>query len=109
MMEYIVMCQFKIEESSFICLFSRSPLALTWSILLTIVWLYFLETPDPHLIPHYTLGVIMFAVSSCIEVLAEPLFVTGQAFMFIRLKVNSTYMYYLLYLLFILSIVLFLF
>ncbi|XP_025107124.1 protein RFT1 homolog [Pomacea canaliculata] len=64
-----------------------SPLALTWSILLTIVWLYFLETPDPHLIPHYTLGVIMFAVSSCIEVLAEPLFVTGQAFMFIRLKV----------------------
>nr|KAG5691675.1 hypothetical protein BaRGS_014130 [Batillaria attramentaria] len=67
----------------------RAPLAVVWSLLLSSVWLYLLETPDPALVPYYSVGVVTFAVSSCIEVLAEPLFVTGQAFLFVKLKVLS--------------------
>ncbi|KAK7476317.1 hypothetical protein BaRGS_00032435 [Batillaria attramentaria] len=66
-----------------------APLAVVWSLLLSSVWLYLLETPDPALVPYYSVGVVTFAVSSCIEVLAEPLFVTGQAFLFVKLKVLS--------------------
>ena len=56
--------------------------------LLSGVWLYLLENPDPSVVAHYGVGVVAFAVSACLEVLVEPLFATGQAFLFIRLKVS---------------------
>ncbi|KAK7101753.1 man(5)GlcNAc(2)-PP-dolichol translocation protein RFT1-like [Littorina saxatilis] len=65
------------------------PLGVLISTLLSMVWLYLLETPDPSIVASYGVGVVAFAVSGCLEILAEPLFVTGQAFLFIKLKVLS--------------------
>ena len=64
------------------------PLGVLISVLLGGVWVYLLENPDPSVVAHYSVGVVAFAVSACLEVLVEPLFVTGQAFLFIRLKVS---------------------
>ena len=66
------------------------PLGVLISVLLSGVWLYMLESPDPRVIGHYSVGVLAFAVSACIEVLVEPLFVTGQVYLFIKLKVSDT-------------------
>ncbi|XP_005103879.1 protein RFT1 homolog [Aplysia californica] len=60
------------------------PLAGLCCSLLTFVWLHLLDNPAD---AHYSTGVICFAVSTVIEVLAEPLFVVGQAFLFVKLKV----------------------
>ncbi|BFZ00062.1 hypothetical protein BsWGS_03101 [Bradybaena similaris] len=75
------------------------PLAILCSGCLGMVWLYVLENPSTVTsvplenlsimtsVPGYTVGVFCFALSTIIEVLAEPLFVVGQAFLFVRLKV----------------------
>ncbi|KAL8575487.1 hypothetical protein ACOMHN_013038 [Nucella lapillus] len=63
------------------------PIGVGISLALSVVWLYLLERPDVALVGHYGVGVVAFAVSACVEVIAEPLYVTGQAFFFIRLKV----------------------
>lgn len=70
--------------------FLRFPLGVLISTLLSMVWLYLLETPDPSIVASYGVGVVAFAVSGCLEILAEPLFVTGQAFLFIKLKVSES-------------------
>ncbi|CAG5118777.1 unnamed protein product [Candidula unifasciata] len=64
------------------------PLAILFSGCLGMVWLYVLENPSTTTsVSGYTFGVVCFALSTIIEVLAEPLFVVGQAFLFVRLKV----------------------
>ncbi|KAM3877563.1 man(5)GlcNAc(2)-PP-dolichol translocation protein RFT1 [Diretmus argenteus] len=63
------------------------PLGVVWSSLLVCVWLWLLEIPDPHTIPHYGPAVGMFALAALQELLAEPLWVLAQAHMFVRLKV----------------------
>ena len=63
---------------------SSTPLSILCATALTLVWLNLLEQPPD---PNYTLGVLCFAVASIIEVLAEPLYVVGQAFLFVKLKV----------------------
>lgn len=51
------------------------------------MWLWLLEVPDPHSVPHYSSAVVLFALSGVQELLAEPLWVLAQAHMFVRLKV----------------------
>uniref|UniRef100_H3ASJ3 Protein RFT1 homolog n=1 Tax=Latimeria chalumnae TaxID=7897 RepID=H3ASJ3_LATCH len=65
----------------------RVPLGAAWSLLLGWVWLRLLEVPDPALIPHYEVGVVLFGLSAVVELLAEPLWVLAQANMFVRIKV----------------------
>ena len=48
------------------------------------MWIHLLDSPPD---PHYKLGVLCFAVAAVIEVLAEPLYVVGQSFLFVKLKV----------------------
>lgn len=63
------------------------PLGVLWASLLVCVWLWFLEVPDVHTIPHYGPAVVLFALAGVQELLAEPLWVLAQAHMFVRLKV----------------------
>lgn len=60
---------------------------MIWAALLVWVWLWLLEVPDPHGVPHYGSAVVLFALSGVQELLAEPLWVLAQAHMFVRLKV----------------------
>ena len=60
------------------------PLASLCASALGLVWIYLLDQPVD---PYYISGVVCFAVATIIEVLAEPLFVVGQAFLFVKLKV----------------------
>lgn len=63
------------------------PLGIITAAVLGFVWSTQLETPDPNVIPHYHLAVLFFASSAVLELLAEPLWVLGQSFLFVRLKV----------------------
>ncbi|XP_028302882.1 protein RFT1 homolog [Gouania willdenowi] len=63
------------------------PLGVLWAALLVCVWLWLLEIPNVHTIPHYGPAVVLFALSGVQELLAEPLWVLAQAHMLVRLKV----------------------
>ncbi|XP_074490144.1 man(5)GlcNAc(2)-PP-dolichol translocation protein RFT1 [Sebastes fasciatus] len=63
------------------------PLGVLWATLLTCVWLWLLEVPDPQTVPYYGPAVVLFALSGVQELLAEPLWVLAQAHMFVRVKV----------------------
>ncbi|GAB1608069.1 protein RFT1 homolog isoform X1 [Argonauta hians] len=63
------------------------PCAALTSAVLGAVWLYLLQSPDPDTVPYYSVGVVAYAASTVIEVLAQPLWVVTQAFMFLKLKV----------------------
>ncbi|KAB0364571.1 hypothetical protein FD754_008727 [Muntiacus muntjak] len=63
------------------------PLGVFWSLFLGWVWLQLLEVPDPHVVPHYGTGVVVFGFSAVVELLGEPFWVLAQAHMFVRLKV----------------------
>lgn len=47
-----------------------------------------LEVPDPHVVPHYGTGVVVFGFSAVVELLGEPFWVLAQAHMFVKLKVS---------------------
>lgn len=64
------------------------PLGIISGAVFGFVWSTQLETPDPEVIPHYHLAVLIFATSAVLELLAEPLWVLGQAFLFVKLKVS---------------------
>ncbi|XP_014779942.1 protein RFT1 homolog [Octopus bimaculoides] len=63
------------------------PCAAIASTVLGAIWLHLLQRPDPLIVPHYSIGVFAFAASTVIEVIAQPLWVITQAFMFVKLKV----------------------
>ncbi|XP_069418575.1 man(5)GlcNAc(2)-PP-dolichol translocation protein RFT1 isoform X2 [Ovis canadensis] len=63
------------------------PLGVFWSLFLGWVWLQLLEVPDPHVVPHYGTGVVVFGFSAVVELLGEPFWVLAQAHMFVKLKV----------------------
>ncbi|CAL1538909.1 unnamed protein product [Lymnaea stagnalis] len=64
------------------------PIATVWCGILGYIWLYILENPSKTSnVSGYSFGVFSFALSTIIEVLAEPLFVVGQAHLFVKLKV----------------------
>ncbi|XP_077984686.1 man(5)GlcNAc(2)-PP-dolichol translocation protein RFT1-like isoform X3 [Glandiceps talaboti] len=62
-------------------------LGLLCGLALAYFWLTVLEIPNPDSIPNYSIGVITFTVSAILELLAEPLFVVGQALLFVKLRV----------------------
>lgn len=55
--------------------------------IMSFVWLFVLERPDPLVASGYTLGVHCVVISVVIEVLAEPLYVISQAFHYIKFKI----------------------
>ncbi|XP_060078997.1 protein RFT1 homolog [Ylistrum balloti] len=57
--------------------------------ILSIVWLFALTPPDPEDIPYYGWGVVSFALSTIIAVLARPHYIVGQAHLFVKLRVLS--------------------
>ena len=57
------------------------------SIVLSVVWMFYLGQPPLHLVHHYRICTLAFATSTLIELSAEPLRLFGQSFSFIRLKV----------------------
>uniref|UniRef100_A0A8C9SYL4 Protein RFT1 homolog n=1 Tax=Scleropages formosus TaxID=113540 RepID=A0A8C9SYL4_SCLFO len=63
------------------------PLGSLWAFALGSVWLWLLEAPDSHSVPHYAPAVGLFGLAALQELLAEPLWVLAQAHMFVRLKV----------------------
>ena len=63
------------------------PLGVLTALLLSHVWLNHVEQPDPNKITNYPLAVFVFATSACIELLSEQLWVIGQVFLFLKLKV----------------------
>uniref|UniRef100_A0A8C9W411 Protein RFT1 homolog n=1 Tax=Scleropages formosus TaxID=113540 RepID=A0A8C9W411_SCLFO len=65
----------------------RLPLGSLWAFALGSVWLWLLEAPDSHSVPHYAPAVGLFGLAALQELLAEPLWVLAQAHMFVRLKV----------------------
>ncbi|XP_070558753.1 man(5)GlcNAc(2)-PP-dolichol translocation protein RFT1-like isoform X2 [Ptychodera flava] len=62
-------------------------LGIVCGLALAYFWLRLLERPDPERVPNYSVGVIVFTLSAVLELLAEPLYVIGQALLFIKLKV----------------------
>ncbi|XP_033104445.1 protein RFT1 homolog [Anneissia japonica] len=63
------------------------PLGFFCSTVLGFIWMFVLERPDDALLPHYDTGVLVFGLSAFLELLVEPLWVLGQAMLFVRLKV----------------------
>ncbi|KAK3103347.1 hypothetical protein FSP39_018642 [Pinctada imbricata] len=65
------------------------PVSCLVSGVLSTVWIFFLEAPDPHEIPHYYLGVVSYAASTIITCIARPHFIVGQAFLWVKLRVSA--------------------
>ncbi|XP_071784262.1 man(5)GlcNAc(2)-PP-dolichol translocation protein RFT1-like [Asterias amurensis] len=63
------------------------PLAVFCSIPLIYIWMSVLEQPDPGVIANYSFSVFIFALSTWIELSAQPLLVLAQATLFVKLKV----------------------
>ncbi|XP_011802685.1 PREDICTED: protein RFT1 homolog isoform X2 [Colobus angolensis palliatus] len=74
-------------SQTFNLLWLTVPLGVFWSLFLGWVWLQLLEVPDPHVVPHYATGVVLFGLSAVVELLGEPFWVLAQAHMFVKLKV----------------------
>jgi len=63
------------------------PIGILFSGVLSVVWLWMIEVPDPHIVPHYHTGVLLFAISAIIELLSEPLYIVAQVLLYVKLKV----------------------
>lgn len=63
------------------------PVSIVIGSVLSWVWLYMLESPDPELVPGYTFAVICFTLSAILEILARPLFIVARKLMFAKLRV----------------------
>ncbi|XP_078483510.1 man(5)GlcNAc(2)-PP-dolichol translocation protein RFT1-like [Ciona intestinalis] len=63
------------------------PVGVVWTIFLVYCWRNLFENPDPAEIPHYPLAVVVFGCCACLELIAEPLWVLAQVFLFVKLKV----------------------
>ncbi|XP_064464432.1 protein RFT1 homolog [Ornithodoros turicata] len=63
------------------------PVSAVIGVPLGCLWIFVLRTPDPEVMPNYTMGVCTTVTCVMIELLAEPLYIIGQAFHYVRLKV----------------------
>ncbi|KAK7863336.1 hypothetical protein R5R35_009691 [Gryllus longicercus] len=63
------------------------PLCQVLSMFFGYVWLHILVPPDTSITPHYNLGVWAICISCVIEMCCEPVYLTAQAFLFVRLKI----------------------
>jgi oligosaccharide translocation protein RFT1 len=60
------------------------PLGIVTAVLLSVIWLFVLEQPSTD---HYFWGVLAYSLAAVLELCAEPLWVVGQIFLYVRLKV----------------------
>ncbi|XP_076804473.1 man(5)GlcNAc(2)-PP-dolichol translocation protein RFT1-like [Clavelina lepadiformis] len=65
------------------------PVGLVCMVLLIYCWAYLFENPDPLAVPYYGIAVLVFGFCAWIELFAEPLWIIGQTFLFVKLKVIS--------------------
>lgn len=63
------------------------PLCLFLSVLFGYIWLNVLVPPDLSITQHYSLGVWAICISCVVEMCCEPVYLSAQAFLFVRLKV----------------------
>ncbi|XP_049951989.1 protein RFT1 homolog [Schistocerca serialis cubense] len=63
------------------------PLSIFLSIVLGYLWLYVLKQPSHEITQHYSVGVYAICASCIIEMFCEPLYLTAQVFLFLRLKI----------------------
>ena len=63
------------------------PIGILSGFLLSIIWIYLLEYPSKMYASSYKGAVIAFTFSAVAELLAEPFWVVGQAFLFVQTKV----------------------
>ena len=75
-------------------LLTRVPLAVFCAVPLVYVWMTLLEQPDPQVVANYWFGVFIFAVSTIIELSAQPLLVLAQATLFVKLKVRTFFFHF---------------
>ena len=64
-------------------------MGLVCMVLLIYCWAYLFENPDPLAVPYYGIAVLVFGFCAWIELFAEPLWIIGQTFLFVKLKVIS--------------------
>lgn len=60
---------------------------LVTSLVLGFTWMTYLEQPSSDLIGQYRICTVLFALASVIELISEPMWIFGQSFSFVRLKV----------------------
>lgn len=63
------------------------PVSVVIGLVMGYVWLFLLHAPDPLLVKNYPTGVYAMVVCVIIELLAEPLYIIGQSFQYVKLKV----------------------
>lgn len=63
------------------------PVSMAIGVVASFAWLSLLQRPDPDLVAGYPMGVCAIVISVVIEMLAEPLYIVGQAFHYIKLRV----------------------
>lgn len=82
------LCKFDGGQTSKIIsfLWLTVPLCMSCGFLLRFTWLN-IELPDASQVSHYHLGVNVVVICTILEMLAEPLYVLGQSYHFIKLKV----------------------
>lgn len=63
------------------------PLCAILGFIFGYVWLHHLEAPSEHITRHYAVGVWAVGVSCVLEVCCEPLYLTAQVYLFIKLRI----------------------
>eukprot|EP00794_Sanderia_malayensis_P003237 gene3237-3718_t len=63
------------------------PVGCALGLLLAAIWAFCFEQPPQHFSTFYNRAIAVFAVSGVFELLAEPLWLVGQAFLFVRVRV----------------------
>uniref|UniRef100_H2YH75 Protein RFT1 homolog n=1 Tax=Ciona savignyi TaxID=51511 RepID=H2YH75_CIOSA len=63
------------------------PVGIVITVFTTYFWRNILENPDPSMVGNYPEAVVVFGTCACMELVAEPLWVVAQLFLFVKLKV----------------------
>ena len=58
---------------------------------LSVIWVFVLEQPSTD---HYLWGVLAYSLAAVLELCTEPLWVIGQTFLYVRLKVIWNVLYF---------------
>ena len=75
-------------------IFYRVPLSAVFGVIFGWIWLSILDVPDASVIPNFYFGVLCYALAPCIATLARPLFIVGQSFFYVKLRVNNIFLSY---------------
>lgn len=63
------------------------PIAVVIGLFFSSLWYFAFERPDEEAVPYYQFGIVSIYISVIIELIAEPFFIYGQRYDYIRLKV----------------------